>query len=76
MNQQELDIKTEEKTPTNVSDFRFAPIKGLPMLQWRGKRPSCIASTCRSTRLLRPVVVLVRNNLLRIRRIGYGYPVA
>lgn len=39
MNQQELDIKTEEKTPTNVSDFRFAPIKGQPMLQWRGKRP-------------------------------------
>ena len=28
MNQQEFDIKTEEKTPTNVSDFRFAPIKG------------------------------------------------
>ena len=23
MNQQELDFKTEEKTPTNVSDFRF-----------------------------------------------------
>ena len=39
MNQQELDIKTEEKTPTNVSDFRFAPIKGQPMLHWRGKRP-------------------------------------
>ncbi len=39
MNQQELDIKTEGKTPTNVSDFRFAPIKGQPMLQWRGKRP-------------------------------------
>ena len=39
MNQQEFDIKTEEKTPTNVSDFRFAPIKGQPMLQWRGKRP-------------------------------------
>ena len=28
MNQQELDIKTEEKALTNVSDFRFAPIKG------------------------------------------------
>ena len=39
MNQQELDIKTEGKTPTNVSDFRFAPIKGQPMLHWRGKRP-------------------------------------
>ena len=39
MNQQELDIKTEEKTLTNVSDFRFSPIKGQPMLQWRGKRP-------------------------------------
>ena len=39
MNQQELDIKTEEKTPTNVSDLRCAPIKGQPMLQWRGKRP-------------------------------------
>lgn len=39
MNQQEFDIKIEEKTPTNVSDFRFAPIKGQPMLQWRGKRP-------------------------------------
>lgn len=23
MNQQEFDIKTEEKMPTNVSDFRF-----------------------------------------------------
>ena len=23
MNQQEFDIKTEEKTPTNVSDFRL-----------------------------------------------------
>ena len=39
MNQQELDIKTEEKKPTTVSDFRFAPIKGQPMLHWRGKRP-------------------------------------
>ena len=39
MNQQEFDIKIEEKTPTNVSEFRFAPIKGQPMLQWRGKRP-------------------------------------
>ena len=39
MNQQEFDIKTEGKTPTTVSDFRFAPIKGQPMLQWRGKRP-------------------------------------
>ena len=39
MNQQEFDIKTEEKALTNVSDFRFAPIKGQPMLQWRGKRP-------------------------------------
>ena len=44
MNQQELDIKTEEKKPTNVSDFRFAPIKdrlikGQPELWWRGKRP-------------------------------------
>ena len=39
MNQQELDIKTEGKTPTNVSDFRFAPIKGQPELKWRGKRP-------------------------------------
>lgn len=39
MNQQEFGIKTEKKTPTTVSDFRFAPIKGQPMLQWRGKRP-------------------------------------
>ena len=44
MNQQELDIKTEEKKPTTVSDFRFAPIKdrlikGQPELLWRGKRP-------------------------------------
>ena len=44
MNQQELDIKTEEKKPTTVSDFRFAPIKdrlikGQPELWWRGKRP-------------------------------------
>ncbi len=39
MKQQELDIKAEDTKPTNVSDFRFAPIKGQPMLQWRGKRP-------------------------------------
>ena len=44
MNQQELDIKTEKKKPTTVSDFRFAPIKdrlikGQPELWWRGKRP-------------------------------------
>ena len=31
MNQQEFDIKTDEKTSMNVSDFRFAPIKGQPM---------------------------------------------
>lgn len=40
MDQQELDINvTNKPEKTTVADFRFAPIKGQPMLQWRGKRP-------------------------------------
>ena len=40
MDQQELDITVTNKSEkTTVADFRFAPIKGQPMLQWRGKRP-------------------------------------
>lgn len=34
----ELNIKTEQKIDS-VEDFKFAPIKGHPMLHWRGKRP-------------------------------------
>ena len=34
----ELNIKAEQKIDS-VEDFKFAPIKGHPMLHWRGKRP-------------------------------------
>jgi DNA modification methylase len=34
----DLNIKTEKKLET-VEGFKFEPIKGYPMLQWKGKRP-------------------------------------
>jgi len=34
----ELNIKAEQKIDS-VEDFKFAPIKGHPMLHWKGKRP-------------------------------------
>ena len=34
----ELNIKAEKKIDS-VEDFKFEPIKGYPMLNWRGKRP-------------------------------------
>ena len=34
----ELNLKVEQ-TIENVEDFKFEPIKGQPMLNWRGKRP-------------------------------------
>ena len=33
-----LDIKVEQNIES-VEDFQFEPIKGQPMLNWRGKRP-------------------------------------
>lgn len=37
MSQQELGL--EAKTNNNVGEYKFEPIKGYPMLSWRGKRP-------------------------------------
>lgn len=34
----ELNLKTEQNIES-VEDFKFEPIKGQPMLNWRGKRP-------------------------------------
>ena len=34
----ELDLKIDQKVQT-VEDFKFEPIKGYPMLHWKGKRP-------------------------------------
>ena len=36
--QPSLEIKDAKKLST-VEDFKFEPIKGYPMLQWKGKRP-------------------------------------
>lgn len=30
---------TDNNEPINVEEYRFEPIKGYPMLHWRGKRP-------------------------------------
>lgn len=38
MNQQELGIETKT-TNNNVGEYKFEPIKGYPMLNWKGKRP-------------------------------------
>ena len=34
-----LDLPTEVPGVANVNEYKFAPIKGYPMLNWRGKRP-------------------------------------
>lgn len=34
----ELDLKVEKKT-ISVEEFKFEPIKGYPMINWKGKRP-------------------------------------
>jgi len=36
--QTDLDIKAEQPAAT-VEQYKFEPIKGYPMLQWKGKRP-------------------------------------
>lgn len=38
MSQQELGIDTKTKS-TTVEEYKFEPIKGYPMLNWKGKRP-------------------------------------
>lgn len=37
--QESLQLATPEGTTTNVEKYEFEPIKGYPMLNWRGKRP-------------------------------------
>lgn len=37
--QDSLQIGTADGTATNVERYEFEPIKGYPMLNWRGKRP-------------------------------------
>lgn len=34
-----LQLAAIESAPTNVEKYEFQPIKGYPMLNWRGKRP-------------------------------------
>jgi len=36
--QQKLSLK-EEKKLNSVEEYKFEPIKGYPMLHWKGKRP-------------------------------------
>lgn len=36
--QESLDIQTQKKVKT-VEEYKFEPIKGYPMLHWKGKRP-------------------------------------
>lgn len=38
MSQQELGLENNISN-TNVSEYKFEPIKGYPMLNWKGKRP-------------------------------------
>lgn len=38
-NQGDLQLATTDGGPTNVEKYEFDPIKGYPMLNWRGKRP-------------------------------------
>ena len=33
-----LGLKVDEKTKS-VEEYKFEPIKGFPMLNWKGKRP-------------------------------------
>ena len=37
--QESLQLSTLEGSATNVEKYEFKPIKGYPMLNWRGKRP-------------------------------------
>lgn len=37
--QENLQLATPDGTNTNVEKYEFEPIKGYPMLNWRGKRP-------------------------------------
>lgn len=37
--QESLQLPTPDGTTTNVEKYEFEPIKGYPMLNWRGKRP-------------------------------------
>lgn len=37
--QESLQLATPDGVPTNVEKYEFEPIKGYPMLNWRGKRP-------------------------------------
>jgi adenine-specific DNA-methyltransferase len=37
--QESLQLATPDGTTTNVDKYEFEPIKGYPMLNWRGKRP-------------------------------------
>ena len=36
--QETLDLKVDKKIPS-VEEYKFEPIKGYPMLHWKGKRP-------------------------------------
>ena len=36
--EEKLNIQTEKKLDT-VEEYQFEPIKGYPMLHWKGKRP-------------------------------------
>ena len=37
--QESLQLSSHEGSVTNVEKYEFEPIKGYPMLNWRGKRP-------------------------------------
>lgn len=37
--QESLQLDTADNSTTNVEKYQFEPIKGFPMLNWRGKRP-------------------------------------
>lgn len=37
--QESLQLTTPDGSTTNVEKYEFEPIKGYPMLNWRGKRP-------------------------------------
>lgn len=37
--QESLQLATPDSVTTNVEKYEFEPIKGYPMLNWRGKRP-------------------------------------
>jgi len=39
MTEQKQPYLVETASPTPVEEYQFEPIKGYPMLQWKGKRP-------------------------------------